>query len=225
MLLVGGVLVANPIWCKLFFIWSFHEWNSVEVVFDSPETSTNLPLVGQTLVYQEDIQGHHFEIRTQPELTGLPTSRTLGPCTVYYEGWKLHAERLAWEMSLEKDPYGNLCWLQAQLFQVVCLAVDTSIHNKRWPPERAIGYMSGRISRAGTGVTADIKRYIMSPGKACAYKVDMLKITELRERTKQGLGSKSDLWNFDEVMPENGALLLTLLKQVVSGSIPLHRNG
>ena len=179
----------------------------------------------RTLAYHEGIPGHHFQISTQQELTGLPTFRTLVPFTAYSEGWGLYAERLAWEMGFEKDPYDNLGRLQAELFRAVRLVVDTGIHDKRWTREQAIDYMRGHTGRAESDVVAEVERYIVSPGQACAYKVGMLKILELRERAKQKLGPKFDLRDFHEVVLENGAMPLTLLEQVVNRYISEHRNG
>ena len=54
------------------------------------------------------------------------------------------------------------------------------------------------------------------PSQACAYKVGMLKILELRERAKRQLGTKFDLRDFHDTVLKNGAMPLETLEQVVS---------
>jgi len=57
------------------------------------------------------------------------------------------------------------------------------------------------------------------PGQACAYKIGMLKILELRERAKVQLGPKFDLRDFHDAVLKNGALPLETLEQVVNNYI------
>jgi enoyl-[acyl-carrier protein] reductase I len=45
-------------------------------------------------------------------------------------------------------------------------------------------------------VTSEIERYIVAPGQACAYKVGMLKMQELRARAQEQLGDKFDQREF-----------------------------
>lgn len=173
-----------------------------------------------TLTYHEAVPGHHFQIATARELKGLPQFRKLIPFTAYSEGWALYAEWLAKDAGwYEGDPFGDLGRLQAELFRAVRLVVDTGIHAQRWPREKAIAYM---LSKSGMGekeVTAEIERYIVSPGQACAYKVGMLKIRELRARAEQELGAKFDLREFHDVVLSNGALPLEILEQQVNDYI------
>ena len=65
-------------------------------------------------------------------------------------------------------------------------------------------------------VTAEIERYIVNPGQACAYKVGMLKIRELRARAQKELGAKFDQREFHDVVLKNGALPLEILEQQVN---------
>ncbi|MCA8830385.1 DUF885 domain-containing protein [Hymenobacter pini] len=172
-----------------------------------------------TLAYHEGIPGHHFQIGIAQELTGLPTFRTVVPFVAYGEGWALYAERLAWELGFEKDPYDNLGRLRAELFRAVRLVVDTGIHDQRWTREQAIDYMRRTTGMALSDVTAEVERYIVMPGQACSYKIGMLKILELRERAKQQLGPKFDLRDFHDAVLKNGGMPLEILDQVVNDYI------
>ncbi len=173
-----------------------------------------------TLSYHEGVPGHHFQIATAQELKGLPQFRKLVPFTAYTEGWALYTEWLAKDAGwYEGDPFGDLGRLQGELFRAVRLVVDTGIHAQRWPREQAIAYMREHTGMGEKEVTSEIERYIVSPGQACAYKVGMLKIRELRTRAETALGAKFDLREFHDVVLKNGALPLEILDRQVNGYI------
>jgi uncharacterized protein (DUF885 family) len=173
-----------------------------------------------TLAYHEGVPGHHFQIATAQELKGLPQFRKLIPFTAYQEGWALYTEWLAKEAGwYEGDPFGDLGRLQGELFRAVRLVVDTGIHAKRWPREQAISYMREKTGMGEKEVTAEIERYIVNPGQACAYKVGMLKLQELRARAQSDLGTKFDQRQFHDVVLKNGALPLEILEEQVNAYI------
>lgn len=169
----------------------------------------------KTLAYHEAIPGHHFQIALAQNLD-LPLARSRLPFTAYTEGWALYAERLAWEMGMyENDPLGDLGRLQAELFRAVRLVVDTGLHYKKWSREEAIAYMIDTTGIAEGDVTAEIERYAVMPGQACAYKIGMIKILEIREKAKAALGDRFDLKKFHAAVLDNGPLPLTVLEQVI----------
>ena len=169
----------------------------------------------KTLAYHEAIPGHHFQIASAMNLD-LPLARTYSFFTAYVEGWALYAEHLALDIGMYKDdPFGDLGRLQAELFRAVRLVVDTGMHFKRWSREQAIDYMAGTTGMALGDVTAEIERYSVMPGQACAYKIGMLKILELREKARTALGGRFDMKAFHTIVLDNGALPLTVLEKVV----------
>lgn len=170
----------------------------------------------KTLAVHEGIPGHHFQIAIQQELQGLPTFRKILPFTVYSEGWALYTEKLMAELGLYKDdPYGDLGRLQDELFRAIRLVVDTGIHHKRWTREQAISYMTGNSGLAASDVEAEIERYIVMPGQACAYKIGMLKILQLRQKAQNELGNEFKLTDFHDVVLKNGAMPIAILERVV----------
>jgi uncharacterized protein (DUF885 family) len=170
----------------------------------------------KTLAVHEGIPGHHFQIALQQELTGLPTFRQLLPFTVFAEGWALYSEQLMAELGLyHNDPYGDLGRLQAELFRAIRLVVDTGIHYKRWTREQAIAYMEANAGMAKSDVEAEIERYIVMPGQACAYKIGMLKLLELRTKAQTALGDKFKLTDFHQTILQNGSMPIELLERVV----------
>jgi uncharacterized protein (DUF885 family) len=173
-----------------------------------------------TLAYHEGVPGHHWQISIAQELTGLPQFRKVIPFTAYAEGWALYCEWLAKEAGwYDKDSFGDLGRLQAELFRAVRLVVDTGIHAKHWTREQAIAYMRDKTGMGEKEVKAEIERYIVNPGQACAYKVGMLKIQELRTRAQQQLGDKFDQREFHDTVLKNGALPLEILEEQVNDYI------
>ncbi len=173
-----------------------------------------------TLAYHEGVPGHHWQISIAQELKGVPQFRKVIPFTAYAEGWALYCEWLAKEAGwYENDPFGDLGRLRDELFRAVRLVVDTGIHAKHWPREQAIAYMRDKTGMGEKDVKAEIERYIVMAGQACAYKVGMLKIQELRTRAQQELGQKFDQREFHETVLRNGALPLEILEEQVNDYI------
>jgi len=178
----------------------------------------------KTLAYHEGIPGHHWQISIAQELKGVPQFRKVIPFTAYAEGWALYCEWLAKQVGwYENDPFGDLGRLQAELFRAVRLVVDTGIHAKRWTREQAIAYMREKTGMGEKEVKSEIERYIVAPGQACAYKVGMLKIQELRARAEKELGQKFDQREFHETVLKNGALPLEILEEQVNDYIQRKR--
>ena len=177
----------------------------------------------RTLAYHEAIPGHHLQIAIAQELRGVPIFRRVVPFTAYIEGWALYAEQLAREHGFHPTPYDWLGGLVAEAFRATRLVVDTGLHAKRWTREQAIEYMLANTGMPMTDVVAEVERYIVSPGQACAYKIGELAILEQRERAQAALGSRFDLRAFHDVVLESGALPLELLDRVVGAWIEKQR--
>ncbi|MEO1309858.1 MAG: DUF885 domain-containing protein [Pseudomonadota bacterium] len=173
----------------------------------------------KTLTYHEAVPGHHFQITTAQALD-LPLIRAMISNSEFTEGWALYAEALAAEMGLyEGDPESNLGRLQAELFRAARLVVDTGLHQKQWTREQAIDYMVATTGDTPAAVAREVERYSVWPGQACAYKLGMLKIMELRERAEAELGDGFDLKDFHTVVLAAGAVPLPLLEDRVDAWI------
>jgi uncharacterized protein (DUF885 family) len=174
----------------------------------------------KTLSYHEGIPRHHFQLAIAQELKGVPFFRRMVPFTAYAEGWALYAEKLAREIGFYKnDPYGELGYLDSELFRAVRLVVDTGIHHKQWTREQAIEYMETLTASAHESIVSEIERYIVMPGQACAYKIGEIKMVELRDKARKALGDKFDLRKYHDVVLKNGCMPLKLLERVVDAYI------
>ncbi len=169
----------------------------------------------RTLAYHEAIPGHHLQIALSFEMEGVPFFRRVIPFTAFVEGWALYAERLAAEQGFHPTPLDHAGQLQAELFRAARLVVDTGLHAKRWTREQAIEWMVRSTGLPEGDVVAEVERYIVDPGQACAYKIGQLEILRLRDRARGALGPGFDLREFHDLVLGGGALPMVLLERVV----------
>ena len=181
------------------------------------ETRFSMP----SLAYHEAIPGHHFQIAIAQEMN-LPSFRNDLFFNGYGEGWALYAERLAWDLGLyDDDPYGNVGRLHLELLRAARLVADTGIHAKKWTREETYAYMTGTV---GHRWSFETDRYIAWPAQSTGYKVGMVKILDLRQRTMDQLGDQFDLKEFHRVVLGNGSMPLEVLERVVNDYIEAKLN-
>lgn len=168
----------------------------------------------RTLMYHEGVPGHHFQIALQQELPQIPVyrrKRVFGGLAAFAEGWALYAEQLAVEAGwYEGDPKGRLGQLSDELFRARRLVVDTGLHAQHWSRQQAIDY--------GIPV-AEVERYVVMPGQACAYKIGELQILALRAKAQAALGSRFSMKHFHDLLLGTGTVPLSVLAQVVEADI------
>lgn len=172
----------------------------------------------RTLTYHEGVPGHHFQIALQQESTDIPMfrrKRVFGGLSAFAEGWALYAEQLAVEAGWYKDdPQGRIGQLYDELFRARRLVVDTGLHAQHWTRQQAIDY--------GIPV-AEVERYVVMPGQACAYKLGELEIVAQRDKARRALGKRFSLKHFHNLLLETGTVPLAVLAQVVDADIAATR--
>ena len=100
------------------------------------------------------------------------------------------------------------------LFRARRLVADTGLHTQHWTRQQAIDY----------GIPAsEVERYVMYAGQACAYKIGMLRILELRAKAQQALGAKFSLKEFHNLVLQTGNVPLAVLEQVIDDFIAVAR--
>lgn len=176
----------------------------------------------RALVVHEAVPGHHFQLALQQEAHGAPRwvrHRVFSGGSAFTEGWGLYAEHLAIERGwYEGDVPSLLGALDMQLFRAKRLVVDTGLHAMRWTRQQAIDY----------GLSAaEVERYVVNPGQACAYMVGMLRILQLRDEARAAqraeagssrtAGAADAAWlrDFHDVVLGAGTPPLDVLAQVV----------
>jgi uncharacterized protein (DUF885 family) len=168
----------------------------------------------RTLTYHEGVPGHHFQIAMQQELTEIPVfrrKRVFGGLSAFAEGWGLYAEQLAVEAGwYSGDPQGRMGQLSDELFRARRLVVDTGLHAQHWTRQQAIDY----------GIpAAEVERYVVMPGQACAYKMGELEILAQRSKAQQALGAKFSVQRFHDLLLRTGTVPLAVLGQVIDADI------
>ncbi|MEO1136781.1 MAG: DUF885 domain-containing protein [Pseudomonadota bacterium] len=166
----------------------------------------------EVIAYHEGNPGHHMQISIAQELTGVPEFRTQAGFTVYSEGWALYSELLAKEMGAYEDPYSDFGRLTTEIWRAIRLVVDTGLHAKGWTEEEAVAYFTANSPAADGQIRSEVKRYIVMPGQATAYKVGMLKILELRAAAEAELGDNFDIRGFHDIVLGGGAMPLLMLE-------------
>ncbi len=176
----------------------------------------------RTLTYHEGVPGHHFQIALQLESPDIPVyrrKRVFGGLSAFSEGWALYAEQLAVEAGWYRgDPQGRLGQLYDELFRARRLVVDTGLHAMRWTRQQAIDY----------GIpAAEVERYVVMPGQACAYKIGELNIIAQRNKERRALGQKFSLAHYHDLLLRTGTVPMAVLEQVVDEDIAsmLRRSG
>lgn len=169
----------------------------------------------EAIAYHEGNPGHHMQISIAQELESVPEFRTQAGFTVYSEGWGLYSEQLAKEMGAYQNPYSDFGRLITEIWRAVRLVVDTGMHAKGWTEEDAVKYFEEYTPIAEGAVRSEVRRYLVMPGQATAYKIGMIKILELREKAKQALGDKFDIRGFHDTVLGGGALPLHILERRV----------
>ena len=177
----------------------------------------------QTVAYHEGAPGHHFQIAIQQELADVPMFQKFAFFGAYVEGWALYAERLAKEEGRFTDPLQDFGRLQNVMLGAVWLVLDTGVHTRKWSREQAIDYMLANMPMTPESVAKEIERYFDNPGQALSYKIGMMRILELREKTRSVLGERLDIRAFHDVVLTNGSVPLPILATLVDDHIAARR--
>jgi len=168
----------------------------------------------EVIAYHEGLPGHHMQVAIAQELTTIPTFRRQAIFTPYVEGWGLYAEWLAREMpGTYQDPYSRFGRLGSEIWRAIRLVVDTGLHAKGWSEEQAVQYFLANSPTTEPQARSEVRRYMVLPGQATAYKIGMLKIQELRRKAEAALGSRFDVRAFHDVVLGGGSMPLTMLEQ------------
>ena len=175
------------------------------------------------LSLHEAVPGHHFQFARALELSKLPMFRKTAYFVAYGEGWGLYAEQLGYDMGLYSNPYDKFGQLTYEMWRAVRLVVDTGMHAKGWTRQQAIDYFKANAPKTEQDIVNEIDRYIGWPGQALAYKIGQLKISELRKRATDTLGTRFDLRAFNDEVVGTGSIPLGALETHINGWIERQR--
>lgn len=167
----------------------------------------------EVIAYHEGNPGHHMQSSIAQELTGIPKFRAQGGyIPAFGEGWALYSEILAKEMGAYQDPYSDFGRLTTEMWRAIRLVVDTGLHSKGWTEQQAVDYFLANSPIPEAAVKSEVRRYIVMPGQAAAYKIGMIRIQELRAKAEQELDEKFDIRGFHDTVLGGGSVPLNLLE-------------
>lgn len=170
----------------------------------------------EVIAYHEGNPGHHMQLSIAQELTGIPKFRAQGGyIPAFGEGWGLYSEKLAKEMGAYKDPYSDFGRLTTEIWRAIRLVVDTGIHSKGWGEQQAVDYFLANSPIPEAAVKSEVRRYIVMPGQATAYKIGMIRIQELRAKAEEELGDTFDIRGFHDTVLGGGPVPLGILERRV----------
>jgi uncharacterized protein (DUF885 family) len=171
------------------------------------------------LMCHEGVPGHLLQGDIMVRQTGVPKFRTAYGYAAYSEGWGLYSEGLCKEMGVYKDAAEDYARLDGELWRAVRLVVDTGLHAKGWTEEEAVKYAKENTTEDDAKITQEVKRFLINPGQACAYKIGQLDILRMRAEAEKELGPKFDIKGFHDVVVGGGSLPLSIFEARVQAWI------
>ena len=174
----------------------------------------------EVIAYHEGLPGHHMQISIAQELQGIPKFRTQAGSTAYSEGWALYTEALAKEMPNTYVTLGSdFGRLGSEIWRAIRLVVDTGMHHKQWSQQDAVDFFAENSPAPLQTIETEVRRYLVIPGQATAYKIGMIEIQRLRKISEEQLGDKFDIRAFHDTVLSGGALPLSMLERQVKSWI------
>ena len=169
----------------------------------------------ESTAFHEAYPGHHMQSALALEQENLHPVQRYFFLSGFGEGWGLYAERLSDEMGLFSSDVDRLGLLSNESLRAARLVVDSGMHALGWTRQQAIDYVLAHTTETKDRATAEIDRYIAVPGQATAYMIGNLEIRRLREDAKKRLGDRFDIKIFHDVVLEDGAIPLWVLKEKI----------
>ena len=169
----------------------------------------------EALAYHETIPGHHLQTIYAQQSKNIPEFRRHIHFTAYSEGWGLYAETLAKELGAYQDPWNEYGRLLMELWRANRLVIDTGLHYYGWDIDQALAFRLANTPFSEEDSRNAIKRYLVMPGQATAYKVGQLKFLELKKLAEEELGRRFNLPAYHAYILKLGPLPMTLLEKEV----------
>jgi uncharacterized protein (DUF885 family) len=170
----------------------------------------------EPLSFHEAIPGHHLQgtIAMErgdsiPEIARFFWSPGMG------EGWAEYAEQLADEMGLYSSDTARFGMLADITLSAALLVVDTGIHEFGWSRDQAIDYIREHTHVPLLRAEVGVDRYPVWPAQGLSYAIGRLEIQRLRAFAMMRLKGKFDIRAFHDVVLQNGAVPLPMLRAAI----------
>ena len=178
-----------------------------------------------TATSHEGWPGHHLQIAwAQERSVAHPVLRLLGTGS-FVEGWGMYAERLADEIGAFQDPLMRAGIYSHLSDALLALEIDPGVHAFRWTRQDAVDSMTRISRRPQAQAESYADRHAATPGQMVSYMTGYLEIVRLREQARRELGAAFDLREFHDVVLDDGAVTLPMLRAKVERWIATKKSG
>lgn len=164
------------------------------------------------LTLHEATPGHHTQLALMQEQPEAPYFRRTDWFTSFVEGWGLYAEYLGSDMGFYTTPYERFGQLSYEMWRACRLVADTGIHWYGWSYEQARQCFEDNTALTPLNITAEVNRYIATPGQALAYKIGELTFRRMRSEAEAALGERFDIRAFHDHLLSAGALPMDVVE-------------
>lgn len=169
-----------------------------------------------SLVAHEGVPGHHIQIALAQEMNDMPGFRRDYETTAFVEGWALYSEQIVAGMGMYPTPYDRFGMLSMEMWRACRLVIDVGLHWKGWSRDQAVACLRDNTALTDKNIQNEVDRYISWPGQALGYKIGELTILSLRHQAEKALGSRFDERRFHDVVLDEGAMPMQVLKARVA---------
>jgi uncharacterized protein (DUF885 family) len=151
-----------------------------------------------------------------------PVQRLLGTGS-YSEGWGMYAERVAYETGMFDDDLMRAGLLGHLVDALVGLEADPGLHVFGWTRAAAVDSMMAISGRPRAQAESYADRHAATPGQMASYMTGYLEIVRLREEARRALGDRFDLRAFHDLVLDDGAVTLPMLRTKVERWVAARR--
>ena len=162
LIVLDNPLLAGGYYYKDNFYLNVCDWNNGNFKYDV-----------ENLTLHETVPGHHLQLDISyhsPHHNYL-TALDPAPCNGFVEGWGLFSEHLG--DSMFERPWVYYGYLQANILRTFRIIAEILLHVEGKRPAEVIELGKQYLTTSEECITAEIYRYRVLPGQACAYKTGL----------------------------------------------------
>ncbi len=135
------------------------------------------------------------------------------------EGWAHYCEQMMMEHKFVKSLESKLIQINDAIWRAVRIIVDVKLSRGEMSLEEAVGMLMKEAGISREGAIAEVRRYTQTPSYALSYLLGKHLILQLREETKQRMGTEYNEKAFHDTITANGYLPIALLRKVFDQKI------
>lgn len=156
--------------------------------------------------------GHHLQVAWVREKEVAHPALRLLSTSAFVEGWAMYAELLAYEEEIFREDLRKAGLLVHLTDALVALEIDPAMHAAGMTREAAVDSMVAISGRPRAQAESYADRHAATPAQLVTYMTGYLEIVRLRDQAKRELGSRFDLRAFHDVVLDDGAVTLPMLR-------------